>query len=310
MPPLSPLLRRFARAFLTVFLLILFTFVALRATGDPAAALIGEDVAPEALADMRARWGLDQPVLTQFYVYVLNIARGDLGFSFMSQGPALDLILERLPHSLALMGLTVVVTLCIGIPAGVMAAMNRNSWLDRATMGVAVASFSMPNFVVGVLLILVFGTVWRVLPTSGADTLWHYILPVVTMASADAAIFARFTRTAMLETLQQPYMRTAIAKGASWRRAVIRHAAPNAAIPIVTLTGLYIGRAIAAAVVTENVFAWPGLGKLLVTAVEKRDFAVVQGIILLVGVTMVTVNLIVDLSYGWLDPRTRKKRAS
>lgn len=302
-------LRRLARALLTIGLLVLFTFVVLRASGDPAAALIGDEVPLEALEALRKRWGLDQPIHTQFLLYVGNLLQGDFGFSFMGQGPALDLILDRIPKTLTLMGLTTVATLCIGIPAGVYAALHRNSWIDRTTMGVTVASFSMPNFVVGIFLILLFGVVWRLLPTSGSATLWHYVLPVITMASADAALFARFSRSAMLEVLHRPYMRTAFAKGASWRRALTRHALPNAAIPIVTLVGLYLGRNIAAAVVTENVFAWPGLGKLLVTAVEKRDFAVVQGIVLLVGVTMVTANLLVDLAYGWLDPRTRAKVA-
>ena len=303
-------LRRLSRAVLTLGLLVLFTFVVLRASGDPAAALIGEDVPPEALEAFRARWGLDEPLAQQFLAYFLNLLKGDFGFSFMAQGPAADIILERLPKTLALMGLTTVATLCIGIPAGIYAALHRNSWLDRTTMGITVASFSMPNFVVGIFLILLFGVVWRLLPTSGSETVWHYVLPIVTMASGDAAVFARFSRSAMLEVLHQPYMRTALAKGASWRRALRRHAIPNAAIPLVTVTGLYVGRVIAAAVVTENVFAWPGLGKLLVTAVEKRDFAVVQGIVLLVGTTMITANVLVDLTYGWLDPRTRAKGRS
>ena len=172
-------------------------------------------------------------------------------------------------------------------------------------MGLTVASFSLPNFVVGIILIMIFGVTFRLLPTSGSETALHYIMPVITMATADAAIFARFSRSAMLEVLHAPFMRTARAKGLMWGAAVRRHALPNASIPIVTVGGIYVGRQIAAATITENVFAWPGIGKLLVNSVQLRDLAVVQCIVILVGVTMVIPNLLVDLAYGWLDPRTR-----
>jgi peptide/nickel transport system permease protein len=203
------------------------------------------------------------------------------------------------------MGLTTIFTLGLGIPAGIYASLHRNTFSDRLIMGFTVASFSLPNFVVGIILIMIFGVTFRLLPTSGSETVWHYIMPIVTMATADAAIFARFSRSAMLEVLHAPYMRTARAKGLMWGQAVRRHALPNASIPIVTIGGIYVGRQIAAATITENVFAWPGIGKLLIVSVQNRDLAVVQCIVILVGVTMVVTNLLVDLAYGWLDPRIR-----
>jgi len=297
--------RKLLRAALTLLLLVTFVFVILRASGDPARQMLGLEVADEAVEAFRARWGLDRPLWEQYVTYVANVAQLDFGRSFIGDRPVLEVIAERLPATLWLMGLTTVLTFGLGIPAGVYAALHRDTWIDRLTMGVTVASFSLPNFVVGILLILLFGVIWRVLPTAGSETWSHYVLPVLTMATADAAIFARFSRSAMLEVLHAPFMRTALAKGLVRPVAVRRHAVPNAAIPVVTVGGIYVGRQIAAATVTENVFAWPGIGRLLVSSVENRDLAVVQGIVILVGATMVATNLLVDLAYGWLDPRTR-----
>jgi peptide/nickel transport system permease protein len=172
----------------------------------------------------------------------------------------------------------------------------------------SVLGFSIPNFFLGILLILLFSMTLKLLPTNGSDTALHYIMPVITMASSEAAVFARFTRSAMLEVLGQPYIKTATANGIPWSRVLNSHALPNAAIPIVTLAGLFIGKLIAYGTVTENVFGWPGVGRLLISSVAQRDLAVVQVIILLVGTTMVTTNLLVDLAYGWLDPRIRDHR--
>jgi peptide/nickel transport system permease protein len=267
--------------------------------------MLGLEVDPSALEAFRHRWGLDKPIWEQFLSFFWNILHGDFGQSFIGGRDAFGVVLERLPKTLWLMGLTTIFTFGLGIPAGIYASLHRNTFADRAIMGVTVASFSLPNFVVGIILIMIFGVYFRVLPTSGSETAWHYIMPVITMASADAAIFARFSRSAMLEVLYAPYMRTARAKGLMWGEAVRRHALPNASIPIVTVGGIYVGRQIAAATITENVFAWPGIGKLLVVSVQSRDLAVVQCIVILVGVTMVITNLLVDLAYGWLDPRTR-----
>ena len=293
------------RAMITVVLLVTFVFVILRLSGDPAVQMLGLEVDPEALEKFRRRWGLDRPIWEQFLSFFWNLLHGDFGVSFIGGRDALGVVTERLPKTLWLMGLTTIFTFGLGIPAGIYASLHRNTFSDRAIMGLTVASFSLPNFVVGIILIMIFGVTFRLLPTSGSDTVWHYIMPIVTMASADAAIFARFSRSAMLEVLYAPYMRTALAKGLKWGEAVRRHALPNASIPIVTIGGIYVGRQIAAATITENVFAWPGIGKLLVVSVQNRDLAVVQCIVILVGVTMVIANLLVDIAYGYLDPRTR-----
>ena len=293
------------RAMITVVLLVTFVFVILRLSGDPAVQMLGLEVDPEALEKFRHRWGLDRPIWEQFLSFFWNLLQGDFGQSFIGGRDALGVVLERLPKTLWLMGLTTIFTFGLGIPAGIYASLHRNTFADRAIMGLTVASFSLPNFVVGIILIMIFGVTFRLLPTSGSDTVWHYIMPIVTMASADAAIFARFSRSAMLEVLYAPYMRTALAKGLKWGEAVRRHALPNASIPIVTIGGIYVGRQIAAATITENVFAWPGIGKLLVVSVQNRDLAVVQCIVIMVGVTMVIANLLVDIAYGYLDPRTR-----
>jgi len=167
---------------------------------------------------------------------------------------------------------------------------------------------SVPNFFLGVLLILLFSVAWQILPSAGSESWRHYIMPVITMATAEASVFARFTRSEMLEVLNQPYIRTAIAKGVPWKKVVREHALPNAAIPTVTMAGFFVGSLIVGGVITENVFAWPGVGRLLVDSVANRDLAVVQVAILIIAISMVTANLIVDLAYGWLDPRVRDLR--
>lgn len=297
-------LRKGARAALTVLLLATFVFFILRLTGDPAMALVGLDVPPEALEAFRQRWGLDQPLWKQYTIYLRQLAVGDFGRSFIGDRAAWDVVADRLPKTLLLMSVTAVVTLALGIPLGIVAALRRDTWIDRVAIGVSVAGLSLPNFVVGILLILLFGVGLMLLPTTGSETAWHLVLPVATMATGDAAVFARFSRSAMLDVLNQPYMRTASAKGRRWGDAVLWHALPNAAIPLVTVVGLYMGRLIVGAVVTENVFAWPGVGSLLVLSVENRDLAVVQTVVILVGITMVLTNLTIDIAYRWLDPRT------
>ena len=296
------------RALLTVWAVVTFVFIILRLSGDAAIEILGVDIGPEAIEAFRRRWGLDQPIWKQYLIYFGNLLQGDFGISLVDGRPALEVVLDRVPKTLALMVPTTILTLGIGIPAGIYAALHRNSWIDRGTMAVSVMSFSLPNFVVGIFLILLFSVTLRLLPTAGSETWLHYIMPVITMSTADAAIFARFSRSAMLEVLNQPYMRTALAKGIPWPTAVRRHAVPNTAIPTVTIAGFFVGSMIAGGVITENVFAWPGVGRLLVSAVGYRDTAVVQVIMILIAVSMVTTNLVIDIMYGWLDPRVRSLR--
>ena len=299
------LLQKIFRALITICIIVTFVFIALRMSGDAALQIYGPDASAEAIEALRETWGLNKPIWKQYLIYVGNIFHGDLGQSYMDGRDAVEVVMERVPKTLSLMWITAIVTFLIGIPAGIYSALHHNTAIDRSTMTLAVMGLSIPNFFLGVLLILLFSVTWRLLPSAGSESWQHYIMPVITMATAEASVFARFMRSSMLEVLSQPYIRTAMAKGVPWRKVVREHALPNAAIPTVTVAGFFIGSLIVGGVITENVFAWPGVGRLLVDSVANRDLAVVQVAILLIAVSMVSANLIVDLSYGWLDPRVR-----
>lgn len=299
---------RLLRAALTIIMVVTFAFVVLRLSGDPALLILSVDAPPEAVAAFREAWGLDRPLWVQYLSYFGAILQGDLGQSMRDGRDAIDLVAERIPATLALTLPALALKVGIGIPAGIHAALHRNSATDRVVMVMAVAGFAVPSFVLGLLLVLVFAVQLGWLPSGGQESWRHAILPVITLGVGGAAVLARFTRSAMLEVLGQPYIRTASAKGVPWRSVVRGHALPNAAIPTVTILGFMVGSLIAGAVVVESVFSWPGVGRLLVVAVSNRDLAVVQCILLLVAATMVTSNFIVDLLYGMLDPRLRTTR--
>ena len=296
---------RIARAMLTIALVVTFAFVVLRLSGDPALIIMGPAAPPEVIAAFRKAWGLDDPIWMQYLDYFGAIARGELGRSMRDGRPAIALVAERIPATLVLTIPALLLKLGIGIPAGILAALHRGSVIDRAVMAAAVAGFTVPSFVLGLVLVLIFAVQLGWLPSGGQDSWRHAILPIITLGIGGAAVLARFTRSAMLEVLGQPYVRTASAKGVAWRAVVIRHALPNAAIPTVTIIGFMVGTLIAGAVVVESVFSWPGVGRLLVVAVANRDLAVVQCVLLLVAATMVASNLAVDFLYGFLDPRLR-----
>ena len=299
------LITRLLRAALTLVLVVTFAFFVLRLSGDPALLIMGADAPPEAVDAFRAAWGLDAPLWVQYLQYFVAIFEGDLGRSMRDGRDAAAVVAERIPVTLALTVPALTIKIILGIPAGIYAALHRNSFADRAVMVLAVAGFTVPSFVLGLLLVLVFAVQLGWLPSGGQDSWRHAVLPVVTLGLGGAAVLARFTRSAMLEVLGQPYIRTASAKGVPWALVVRGHALPNAAIPTVTILGFLVGSLVAGAVVVESVFSWPGVGRLLVVAVGNRDLAVVQAILLLVAFTMVTANLIVDLLYGLLDPRLR-----
>jgi peptide/nickel transport system permease protein len=303
------LLLRLGRAALTIVLVVTFAFVVLRLSGDPATIIMSPEAPAEAIEAFRHAWGLDQPIWLQYLDYFGAIASGDLGQSMRDGRPALELVAERIPATLALTVPALILKLGLGIPAGIHAALHRNSITDRLVMAGAVAGFTVPSFVLGLLLVLLFSVQLGWLPSGGADSWRGAILPVITLGLGGAGILARFTRSAMLEVLGQPFIRAASAKGVPWRAVVRGHALPNAAIPTVTIVGFMVGSLLAGAVVVESVFSWPGVGRLLVVAVANRDLAVVQCILLLVACTMVGANLIVDLLYGVLDPRLRSGAA-
>ena len=301
---------RALRALLTIVFVITFAFVILRLSGDPALMILSVDAPPEAIEAFRKSWGLDRPIWEQYLRYFGAIAEGNLGRSMRDGRPAVELVFERVPATLLLTLPALLLKLMIGIPAGIYAALHRNRLADRLTMIGSVAGFTVPSFVLGLVLVLVFSVQLGWLPSGGQDSWRHAILPIVTLSAAGAAVLARFTRSAMLEVLGQPYIRAASAKGLTWRRVITDHALPNAAIPTVTIVGFMVGSLVAGAVVVESVFSWPGVGRLLVVSVSNRDLAVVQTILIFIAVCMVSSNLVVDFLYGWIDPRLRTRRVA
>ncbi|MCX7323569.1 MAG: ABC transporter permease [Hyphomicrobiales bacterium] len=297
---------RIGRAMITIALVVTFAFIVLRMSGDPAQIIMGPEAPPEVIAAFRKAWGLDDPIWLQYFHYFGAILQGELGRSMRDGRSAIELVAERIPVTLALTLPALAIKIGLGIPAGIYAALHRGSLADRVVMMLSVAGFTIPSFVLGLTLVLIFAVKLGWLPSGGQDSWRHAILPVITLVIGGAAVLARFTRSAMLEVLGQPFIRTASAKGVPWRDVIVGHALPNAAIPTVTIVGFMIGTLIAGAVVVESVFSWPGVGRLLVVAVANRDLAVVQCILLLVAATMVTSNLIVDFLYGFLDPRLRQ----
>ena len=304
------LLTRLGRAALTVFLVLTFSFTILASTGDPALLILSVDAPPEAIEAFRKEYGLDAPIWQQYLGYLRNLASGNLGTSLRDGRDAWEVVAERIPMTLAITLPAFALKVGIGVPAGIYAALHRNSFWDRTVMMISVAGYTVPSFVLALVLILVFAVKLGWLPSGGYETWAHAVMPIVTLGTAGAAIIARYTRSAMLEVLGQPYIRTGRAKGIPWPEVVRRHALPNAAIPTLTVMGFMVGSLIAGAVVVESVFAWPGVGRLLILAVGNRDLMIVQAILLLVAVCMVTANLIVDLCYGLIDPRLRSGAGS
>lgn len=293
------------RAMVTIFLCVSICFFVLRLSGDPVDTMLPDD-APETIRqEYRTRLGLDRPILEQYARFVLTIAHGDFGKSLVDGRDAMSVVVERIPATLQLGGAVLALALAIGVPAGVAAALHRGRSLDRLVMGGAVFGYAMPNFFFGILLILLFALQLRWLPSSGYGSLAHLVMPALTLGTAMAGKLARFVRTSMLEVLGHPFVRAASGMRLPPRRILFRHIFPNAAIPVVTFLGFELGLLIGGAVVTESVFGWPGVGRLLALSVAKRDLAVVQAIIFLIAFTMIAANLLVDLAYGWLDPRTR-----
>jgi len=303
-------LTRLLRAVITIAAVVTFAFVVLRMSGDPAQVLLGPDAPQDAVDAFRRAWGLDQPLWVQYLAYVKSILMGDFGVSMRDSAPAIDLVLERVPATLQLTVPALLLKLLIGIPAGVYAALHRESLADRGVILLAVLGFTIPSFVMGLLLVLIFSVILGILPSGGQDSWVHGILPTIAMSIGGIGILARFSRSAMIEVMGQPFVRTASAKGLKWRDVVWSHALPNAAIPIVTIVGFMVGSLIAGAVVVESIFSWPGIGRLLVVSVTNRDLAVVQCILLVIAAVMVVSNLIVDLLYGWLDPRLRARTSN
>ena len=291
-------------------------FLALHlAPGDPAQLLLGPLVRPDDLARLREELGLDRPLPIQYVTWLGHVLQGDLGRSIASHRPVLIEIVERFQATALLAGASLLISAVVGITVGVLAAINRGGWIDRASMVLALISMSTPSFWLGMVFIIVFSLVLGVLPGSGMisprgdggvlDVLAHLILPALTLAAVPTAVISRLTRSSMLEVIGLDYVRTARGKGLTEQRLVIRHVVPNALIGVATLVGIEAGYLLAGAVLVETVFAWPGLGSLLVTSILKRDFPLVQGGVMLIALSYVLINLATDLAYAYLDPRIR-----
>lgn len=298
-------LLKILRTVLTLWFVVTFAFVVLRTSGDPVVALVGGDATPEEVEQFRQLWRLDDPLWIQYFRYVIQMATGQFGISYRDGREVIDIITERVPWTLILGLFSYIGAILIGVPAGIFAAIKRGSTFDNLIMATAVFGFALPNFFLGILMILLFSLSLQWLPSSGTGTVWHLIMPAITLATFTAGTLARFTRSAMLEVLDKLYIRAAAAKGVGYWKRIVFHALPNASIPLVTIIGLNLGELIGGAIVVETVFAWPGVGRLLVTAVSSRDLAVVQGLVLVMAVTMVLANLVVDLLYGLLNPQVR-----
>lgn len=281
--------------------------------GDPAMVMLGSDATAEQLQTLRTQMGLDRSLPEQFLLWVGQVLRGNLGESFFLGRPVSQALIERLPATLQLAVLSLLFSLLIGIPAGIAAAVRQNSWWDQAVMITAMGGISIPSFWLGLALILLFSVQLGWLPSGGYVPLWEepwrglriLILPAISLGFMQAALIARMTRSSMLEVLRQDYVRTARAKGLPWSRVTLRHALKNAMIPVITTVGTAFGVLLGGAVIVEIVFTYPGLGRLVVLAVQRRDYPLVQGALLLTSVIYVVVNLAVDLLYCVFDPRIK-----
>lgn len=277
--------------------------------GDPVQAMLGESAAPADIAVLRGRLGLDRPLIAQYGAFLEGLVTGDLGTSLRTNQTVVSVLAERLPATVELAAAAMLVALVFALPIGTLAAARAGTRLDHMTMTAALVGISMPNFWLGPLLAIVFSIVLGWLPVSGRGTPAHLILPAVTLAAPLAAVLARMTRASVLEELRELYVLAARARGVSRARAVLRHAFRNSLVPIVTLLGLQLGGLLTGAVITETIFAWPGVGRLLIQSIGFRDYPMVQGCILLIAVMYVSLNLFADLLYGMLDPRIRYDRS-
>jgi peptide/nickel transport system permease protein len=299
----------FRRLLLTIPVLLgvatLVFFLIHLVPGDPAVSMLGEGAAPAEVETLRERLGLDRPLAEQYVSFLAGLVRGDLGVSFRYNRPVTQEILSRLPATAELAAAAMLVALGIALPLGILSAVFRGGSIDHIAMTVSLLGISIPTFWLGPMLALIFAVELGWFPVSGRGGPEHLVLPAVTLGGALAAILARMTRASLLEELRELYVLAARARGVSRARSIVRHAFRNSLIPVVTLTGLQVGALLTGAIITETIFAWPGLGRLLIQAINARGYPLVQGAILFIAVTYVGVNLLTDIIYGWLDPRIR-----
>lgn len=300
---------RLSQAIVVLIGVSLVVFLLVRVIpGDPVRLLVGDQATEEQVQQMRSKLGLDQPILKQYMVFIRDAVRGDFGVSIRQQRPVTGLVRQAFPATAKLAVSSILLAVLIGIPIGILSAARKGSTLDNLSMVLMLIGQAMPTFWWGILLIVVFSVTLRLLPTSGAGGIRHMILPTITLCTYYTAILARITRSAMLEVIGSDYIRTARAKGVGERRVVFAHALKNASIPIVTVVGLQFANLLSGAVITETVFAWPGMGLLTVNAIYTRDYPVIQATVLVLSGVFVLINTLVDISYLLLDPRIQGER--
>ena len=289
--------------------LIVFTLMQL-SPGDPAMIILGAQAAPEDIAILREEMGLNDPLVVQCFRFLLGMFRLDFGTSYKDGMPVLDKLLEALPYTAQLTFSAVLLALIVGIPAGIISATKQYSIFDRIATVAALIGFSTPNFWLSIMLILVFSVNLQWLPVSGTGTILHLVLPSIALGLQSAAVFTRMTRSSMLEVLNMDYIRTARAKGLSERVVILKHALKNALIPVITVVGLQIGLLFGGAILTETVFAWPGVGRLMIDSIRAKDTPVVQGGVIFTASIFVFINLLVDILYAYVDPRVKAQYKS
>ncbi len=300
------ILARLIRAIVVLLFTVTLVFVVLRLSGDPAQQMLSDNAGPEALAAFNAKWGLDRSIPEQYLYYVANALRGDFGVSFADGREVFTVVSERIPKTLVVTISAFILSILVGVPAGIIAAVRRESALDKGVMAAAVLGYSVPNFLLGLVFIFIFAVWLRVLPSSGSSTWNHAILPVATFALFNAAAVARFMRSTLIDVLGEPYIAAARADGIPHWEIILRHALPNAAIPMVTTLGFAAGGLLGGSALIEPVFSWPGLGSGFVNATNTGDLPVIQAMIVLFTAFMVAINLTVDVLYAVLNPKIRK----
>lgn len=300
------ILRRLAQTVVTLFGVSVAIFVLLRVIpGDPISVMMGDVASNEQIAAARALWHLNDPIPVQYLYFVRDAVAGNWGESIHYQVPVASLILERFPATVELTLASMLLGVVVAIPVGILSALKRGSWLDLAGMAGTLIGQAMPTYWTGILLILVFAVRFHLFPSSGPGDLSHLVLPAITLGSVTMALLARLTRSSMLEVLGEDYIRTARSKGLAEKVVLIRHALRNVAVPIVTVMGMQVGNLLGGAVIVETVFAWPGIGQLVIDSIFLRDYPVVQGVLLLSSSLFILINLMVDITYTYLDPRIR-----
>lgn len=297
--------RRLLQGLVLLVLVATVVFFLGRLTGDPVALMLSEDATPEDRENVIRALGLDQPLYTQYFVFAKNALQGDLGMSLRMRQPTVDIFFSRLPNTLIIIPWALLLAMCVGIPLGVVAALNRGRFLDRAAGTVAVLGIAMPSFWLGIVLIFVFSVELGWLPSGRMGGPEHFVLPVITLGAFLTAGFMRLTRSSMLDVMESEFVKLARIKGLSENVVIWKHCLRNALIPLLTVWGVFVGNLITGAIVTETVFAWPGIGRLTYEAVIYRDFPMLQTVIILKAILILCINLVVDILYAYVDPRIR-----